>query len=144
MIIGKENNYNFEEYAQPNKVVYFTPYKALVISSIFFVSLLFFKGMAIISLIFILLILLMLRIFHNKKHVLFFDTYMLVIPYDGKSSYRIDYNNITKIEIKKSEISPDIFYICCGNNCINFETYKSKKIRKEINRYRKILDKSLL
>ena len=86
----------------------------------------------------------MLRIFHNKKHILFFDTYMLVIPYNGQKSYRIDYNNITKIEIKKSEITPDIFYIWYGNNYINFETYKSKKIRKEINCYRKILNKSLL
>lgn len=144
MIIRKENNHNFEEYVQPNKVVYFTPYKSLLISSIFFISLFFFKRTVIVGLIFILFILLMLGIFRNKKHVLFFDTYMHVITYNEEKLYRVDYKNITKIEIKKSELTPDIFYIWYGDNYINFETYKSKKIRDEINYYRKILNTSLL
>ena len=136
---------NLEEFSIPKKAIYFTPYKSLLISMIFFISILFVKKIMIIGLVFILLITLIAWFLRNKKHVLFFDTYMIIYTYDNKMIYRISYSDIKKIEIKNSEIIADLFRIWLDDDrCIDFDTFKSKKIKKEINHFRKILGESVL
>ncbi len=136
---------NLEEFIIPKKAIYFTPYKSLLISMIFFISILFVKKIMIIGLVFILLITLIAWFLRNKKHVLFFDTYMIIYTYDNKMIYRISYSDIKKIEIKNSEIIADLFRIWLDDDrCIDFDTFKSKKIKKEINHFRKILGESVL